>query len=108
MPHPRSRPAAAALLISIAMGCAAAQAKDAVEYSTQELVEALVLSTHIGEAFTGTVVSWDDEAGRGEVQLTAPAVSGRLVGGRPEVGAELLVRVTEADMLTGRIEFAPA
>ncbi len=43
MPHPRSRPAAAALLISIAMGCAAAQAKDAVEYSTQELVEALAM-----------------------------------------------------------------
>ena len=78
------------------------------ERGVLELVEALVLSTHVGDAFAGTVVSWDDEAGRGEVQLTAPAVSGRLVGGRPEVGAELLVRVTEADMLTGRIEFAPA
>ncbi|MFG5779317.1 hypothetical protein ACFIQF_19840 [Comamonas sp. J-3] len=36
-------PTAAVLLISVAMGCAAAQARDAVEYSTQELVEALAM-----------------------------------------------------------------
>lgn len=36
-------PTAAVLLISIAMGCTAAQARDAVEYSTQELVEALAM-----------------------------------------------------------------
>ena len=86
----------------------ATQRANRYERGVVELVEALVLSTHVGDVFTGTVVSWDDEDGRGEVQLTTPAVSGRLVGGRPEVGAELQVRVTEADMMTGRIEFAPA
>lgn len=70
-----------------------------------DLVEALVLHPHVGERFEATVVEWDAEAGRGAVQLAEPAVAAPLVGGEHELGSEVRVRLAEADVGSGRVEF---
>ena len=69
------------------------------------LVEALVLADRVGQAFTGTVVEWNEKFDDGEIQLVEPAVAAPVRGSRPEVGAEVRAKLVKADLLTGEVEF---
>ena len=71
------------------------------------LVEALVLSPHVGRRFAATVVEYDERRSRGEVQLEEPAVLAPFEG-RATLGAELTVVLEEADLETGRVRFGVA
>lgn len=72
------------------------------------LVEALVLADRVGEEFLATVIDYDPERGRGEVQLTDPAVEARLEGRGVRLGTEVPAVLTEADLLEGKVLFQPA
>lgn len=71
------------------------------------LVEALVLADRVGERFVATVIDYDPGKGRGEVQLTDPAVEARLEGLGVRLGTEMAAVLTEADVLEGRVLFRP-
>lgn len=88
------------------MAASEARAKK-LERGITGLVEALVLAPHVGERFVGTVVGWDDRRGRGEVQLAEPAVLAP-VEGRAELGDEVAVTLTAADLVTGEVLFRVA
>ncbi|SDZ92463.1 RNB domain-containing protein [Bowdeniella nasicola] len=66
-----------------------------------DLVEAAVLSSHIGETFSATVI--DARNGGGTVLLRTPAVRGRVAGDLAP-GTRVTVRVRAADPTTGTIE----
>ncbi|OKL53171.1 hypothetical protein BSZ39_10900 [Bowdeniella nasicola] len=71
------------------------------ERSAIDLVEAAVLTGHVGEEFTGTVI--EAKEGRGTVLLRTPAVRGTLRGDL-EAGTAVRVRVVAADPANGKIE----
>ena len=77
-----------------------------VDRAVVDLAEALVLEHRVGDVFQGVVIDADDR--RGEVQLGDPAVRGRLAGERLPLGAEVDVRLVEADPATRRVQFALA
>lgn len=68
------------------------------------LVEALVLSPHVGQRYPATVVAWDDKRARGEVQLTEPAVLAPFEG-TATLGSEVVVTLVKADLATGEVLF---
>lgn len=70
-----------------------------------DLVEALVLSPHLGEAFAGTVIEADTERGDGTLQLNEPAVQARVTGAGLKLGADLTATLTAADVTTGNVRF---
>ncbi len=84
------------------MGAADARAKK-FERGIVNLVEALVLSPHVGEVFTGTVVEVDARGG-GVVQIAEPAVEARS-DGRLALGDEARVRLESVDLATGSVRF---
>lgn len=84
---------------------ASTQRANAYERGILDLVEALVLSPHLGSPFTGTVVEWNDKADRGEIQLPEPAVAAPLTGRRPALGSEVEARLVTADLIEGLVEF---
>lgn len=112
---------------------AADRSQRSLERATVDAMEALVLAEHVGETFVGTVVAID-ERGRSSIQLTEPAVLGRLEVGAdaaeappaeasaeprpspaadappspPRLGAQLTVRLVEADVAARRVRFVPA
>jgi exoribonuclease R len=85
------------------MGAADARAKK-FERGIVNLVEALVLSPHVGEVFTGTVIEVDARGG-GVVQIAEPAVEARS-DGRFTLGQEARVRLESVDLTTGSVRFS--
>ena len=78
------------------------------ERGVTALVEALVLSPHVGQRFAATVVEYDERRTRGEVQVEEPAVLAPF-DGPAALGAEISVLLEAADLETGRVLFrAPA
>ena len=80
----------------------AARRAGAVERGMVDLVEALLLQHRVGETFQAVVIDTD------LVQLSEPAVRGRLTEGCPEVGAEVSVRLEAADPAKRAVAFALA
>lgn len=75
-----------------------------------DIVEAALLKDRVGEIFDAYVVEIDDhKPTAGKVQLTSPAVIGRVEGGGDlPLGERLRVRLTQADPGSGKVRFAPA
>lgn len=75
-----------------------------------DIVEAALLKDRVGEIFDAYVVEIDDHKPTvGKVQLTSPAVIGRVEGGGDlPLGERLRVRLTQADPGSGKVRFAPA
>ncbi len=88
------------------MGASDARAKK-YERGIVDLLEALVLSGHVGETFLATVLEFDPGKGFGIVHVREPAVESVVRGRQLEVGEETTVRLTEADLVTGRTTFEP-
>ena len=82
----------------------------AYERGIVDLVEAGVLADRVGQQFDGVVVEVSEkEPTRGTVTVADPAVEGPLVGESPlELGSEVRVVLTKADVATRSVEFAPA
>jgi exoribonuclease R len=78
------------------------QAK-AVERACTDAVEAAILRHRVGEVFPAVVVDRQERGGL-VVQLTEPAVSAR-ADGEAEPGAEVRVRLDEADVVRRRVSF---
>jgi exoribonuclease R len=68
-----------------------------------DLLEALVLSTRVGQTFTGTVVEIGKDGTNGVVIIEDPAVEARVIG-KVELGAEMTVKLTVADVATGTVK----
>jgi exoribonuclease R len=86
---------------------AGGRAAGAIERACVDLVEALVLSSFVGERFPAMVI--DRMGGDAvEVQLAEPAVRARCDGDGLEPGQELTVRLVEADPARRHVRFAPA
>jgi exoribonuclease R len=77
-----------------------------VDRAVVDLAEALVLEGRVGEVLRGVVV--DVDGTRGQVQLSEPAVRGRLTGTDLPLGDEVSVRLVQADPATRRVEFTLA
>jgi exoribonuclease R len=75
---------------------------NSVERGVVDLVEAVLLAGREGERFDAIAI--DDDL----VQLGDPAVRGKVVGGCPEPGTELTVRLERADPDTRAVEFSAA
>lgn len=72
------------------------------------LVEALELSGHVGETFSGVVVEVDDRGRRGRVTLAQPAIEGPVTGHDLPLGEDVVVRLARCDLTTGAIAFEQA
>lgn len=68
------------------------------------LVEALVMSGHVGQEFTGTVVDLDDKTGQGTVHIPDPATEERVTGDGLQLGQSVQVRVAGVDLVKGRVD----
>jgi exoribonuclease R len=81
----------------------------AYERGVLDLVEAVVLRSHVGDPFRGVVVEVDEkDTRRGQVLLTEPAVEAKVVAGEGrtlELGAEASLRLTEADVTSRKVLF---
>jgi exoribonuclease R len=73
-----------------------------VERGVVDLVEAALLAGREGEVFGAVVI--DEKL----VQLSEPAVRGRLVGHVPKPGSDIQARLTAADVRTRTVTFEPA
>ncbi|MGO4956511.1 RNB domain-containing ribonuclease [Luteococcus sp. Sow4_B9] len=73
-----------------------------------DLVEALVLSSHAGKTFTGTVVDYDSKKGEGTISIAEPATEARFRMKGIALGDEITVRVKDADLERGVVTFTPA
>jgi len=76
----------------------------AVERAVVDLVECLVLRTHVGQTFPGTVIDVDDD--RATVQLTAPPVIATLATDGLALGAPVEVRLAAVSLEARRVEFS--
>ena len=72
-----------------------------------DLLEALVLSTRVGQTFTGTVVEIGRDGTGGVVVIEDLAVEARVTG-QVRLGAEMTVRLVTADTATGTVKFEVA
>jgi exoribonuclease R len=68
-----------------------------------DLLEALVLSTRVGQTFSGTVVEVGKDGTNGVVIIEDPAVEAR-VSGKVQLGQEMTVKLTVADVATGTVK----
>ena len=75
------------------------------ERGTVNLVEALVLSPHLGQDFAGTVIEVEPDEDDGTLQLTTPAVEARIKGSGLVLGSEIRATLVAADLLDGDVEF---
>jgi exoribonuclease R len=73
-----------------------------------DLVEASLLAGREGETFAGVVIDVDSDRPRGTVQLSDPAVRGRIDGADLPLGEAVQVRLVEADPATRQVRFAAA
>ena len=76
---------------------AARQRDRNLERAVVDYVEAVVLRSRVGEQFDAIVTDIDTERDRGRIQLRDPAVVARLPAARLELGAEVRLRLDEAD-----------
>ena len=76
------------------------------ESAIVSIFEALVLDDRVGETFEAVVIEVDDHGEDALVQLRSPAVIARC-SGRLRLGAEIQVRLTEADVMARRVSFEP-
>jgi exoribonuclease R len=74
----------------------------ALDRALVDLAEAMLLQHRVGEEFDGVVTD------RGTVQLTDPAVRGRLVAQDPPLGQRVRVRLDVADVTTRKVSFSLA
>ena len=72
-----------------------------------DLLEAMVLSTRVGQSFTGTVVEIGKDGTGGIIVIADPAVEAR-VSGKVELGEEATVKLVSADVATGTVKFEVA
>ncbi|HVF21348.1 MAG TPA: RNB domain-containing ribonuclease [Mycobacteriales bacterium] len=86
----------------------AGRRQNALERAAVDFVEAAVLSAHVGEEFDATVVDLDRDAGRGAVQLAAPAVRAPVEGAGLVLGTRLRVRLEVADPVSRTVRFRTA
>jgi len=78
----------------------------ALERACVDLVETVMMASHVGETFEGGVVETMKHGGI--VQLRTPAVRARCDGEGLLLGARIDVRLTTADPATRTLLFAPA
>jgi exoribonuclease R len=69
------------------------------------LVEAVLMSTRVGEIFPGVVVETDEKRSRGEVQLGDPAILSVVEGEGLDLGDQVLVRVDGASVADRSVRF---
>jgi exoribonuclease R len=72
-----------------------------------DLLEALLLSTRVGQTFTGTVVEIGKDGTDGIILIEDPAVEAR-VRGKVRLGDEMSVRLVISDTTTGTVKFEVA
>lgn len=77
----------------------------AYERAIVNLVETFMLSTHVGEEFTGTVVDVDETGEKGRFIIRNPAVEASIKGTGLPLGQEIEVRLIEADVANGQSRF---
>ncbi|MCW2601475.1 MAG: ribonuclease [Frankiales bacterium] len=93
----------AALPLLPAEMAAADQRAHALDRAVVDLAEAMVMQHHIGEIFRGVVVEANTHGGT--VQVTDPAVRGKVDGDQLPLGQAVDVVLTEADVLTRSVRF---
>jgi exoribonuclease R len=71
-----------------------------------DLAEAIALQHRVGEQFTAVVVETNHKGGT--VQLTDPAVRGKLDAQDPPLGKQVTVRLVKADPSTRTVLFGLA
>ena len=79
----------------------------AYERGIVNMVETLVLSAHVGQEFTATVVDLKEDGSRGTIVIREPAVEASLKAPGLRLGSEIRVRLLSADVAAGRSEFEP-
>ncbi|MFF3657272.1 RNB domain-containing ribonuclease [Streptomyces olivochromogenes] len=82
-----------------------------VERECVDIIEAALLKDRVGDIFDGCVVDvMERQPTVGTVQLESPAVVARIEGGTGTLplGERLRVRLTQADLVTAKVRFAPA
>lgn len=81
----------------------AGRSANAYERGVIDLTEALVLSSRVGETFTGVLTDVHPKSGLGTVQFRDPAVELRLKADAEDVGTEIRVRVDAVDVVEGKV-----
>lgn len=79
---------------------------NAYERGVIDLTEALVLSSRVGEVFTGVITDVNPKNSQGTVQIADPAVELRVNAKQDQVGAEVEVRIDKVDVVEGRVELS--
>ncbi|RKQ34158.1 RNB domain-containing ribonuclease [Kocuria tytonis] len=77
----------------------------AYERGIVNMVETLMLSAHVGQEFTATVVEVREDGSRGTIIIRDPAVEASLKVPGLELGSEIRVRLLNAYVAAGRSEF---
>jgi exoribonuclease R len=77
------------------------------ERAVVDLMEAAVLSPHVGEKFPGVIVQVDsDDAHRGSVVIQQPAIEAEVTSGKDlPLGSDVQVALAEADVATRSVRF---
>jgi exoribonuclease R len=75
------------------------------ERGTVNLVEALVLSPHLGRDYAGTLIEVEPDDDEGTLQLAVPAVEAKVKGTGLVLGSEVNATLVAADLLDGAVEF---
>ena len=76
------------------------------ERAVLDLVEAAVLRPHVGETFAGVVVQVDEgDPHHGDVVVQEPAIEAPVAGRDLPLGADVSVRLAEADVATRTVRF---
>ena len=76
------------------------------ERAVLDLVEVEVLHPHVGERFAGVVVQVDDgDPHQGDVVIQEPAIDAPVSGRDLPLGADVSVRLAEADVATRTVRF---
>lgn len=74
------------------------------ERGSVNLVEALVLSSHLGERFSGTVIEVEREGNQGFASIPLVAVEAPVTGNGLELGEQAWFELTKADVTRGEVE----
>lgn len=75
------------------------------ERGTVNLVEALVLSPHLGRDYAGTLIEVEPDDDEGTLQLAVPAVEAKIRGAGLVLGSQVSATLVAADLLDGDVEF---
>ncbi|MEL4504237.1 RNB domain-containing ribonuclease [Luteococcus sp. H138] len=75
------------------------------ERGVVDLTEALVLSSHVGQKFTGTIVDYDDKRGEGTISIPEPATEGRIKQRGLKLGQEVTAKLADVDLTKGTVSF---